>query len=95
VENREEYRKRTESKIDDLERKVWAVKQRADEATGAAKIEYEELFDVLHAKLEQVREEVEGLDTATEETWQDVAAKIDGTLSDLNSSVGNVLSRLS
>ena len=70
------------------------MKQRADEVSGETTAEYSELFRVLHAKLEQIRVKLEELAEASEDTWQDLQAKVDGALSDLNNSVGNILSRM-
>lgn len=94
METREEYRERTAIKLEELKLKVWLVKQRADQMKNAAKVEYQELFQVLHSKLEQVQEHLQELDEASGETWPDLRAKVDGALSDLNNSVGNVLSRM-
>ena len=94
METREEYQKRTEAKLEELEPKIWMVKQKADEMRGETRAEYNELFQVLHSKLEQVGENLKELDEASEETWQHFKAKVDGALSDLNNSVGNVLSRM-
>jgi broad specificity phosphatase PhoE len=70
------------------------VKQKAEEMENETKAEYDELFQVLHAKLEQVGESLSELEEASDETWQDFTARVDGALSDLNNSVGNVLSRM-
>ena len=94
MKSREEYRKRTEAKLQELEPKIWAVKQKADEMRTEAKAEYNELFQVLHAKLERVGANLQELEDASEETWQDFKARVDGALSDLNNSVGNVLARM-
>ena len=94
METRQEYQKRIEVKLTELEPKIWIVKQRAEEVTGEARIEYTELFRVLYAKLEQIRAKLEELAEASEDTWQDLQAKVDGALSDLNNSVGNILSRI-
>lgn len=94
METREEFRQRTAIKLEELKLKVWLVKQRADQMKNAAKAEYQELFQVLYSKVEQVQEHLQELDEASDETWPDLRAKVDGALSDLNNSVGNVLSRL-
>jgi archaellum component FlaC len=94
METREEYEKRTEAKLDELEPKIWMVKQKADEMSDEPQSEYNRLFQVLHSKLEQVAENLQELEEANEETWQDLRAKVDGALSDLNNSVGNVLARM-
>jgi hypothetical protein len=93
MDTRKEYRERTATKLQELELKVWLVKQKADQMKNEARIEYEELFQVLYSKLEHVQEHLQELDEASDETWQDFRAKVDGALSDLNNSVGNVLSR--
>ena len=94
METREEYQERTEAKLEELRPKIWMVKQKAEKMENETKAEYYELFQVLHAKLEQVGESLSELEEASEETWQDFRARVDGALSDLNSSVGNVLSRM-
>jgi hypothetical protein len=94
VETREEYQERTEAKLEELRPKVWLVKQKAEEMSNDTRAEYEELFQVLHSKLEQVGESLDELEEASEETWQDFRARVDGALSDLNNSVGNVLARM-
>jgi uncharacterized protein YicC (UPF0701 family) len=93
-ETREEYRERTEAKLDELRPKIWAVRKKADQLTKEAKAEYNELFRVLHFKLQQVEENLEELEGAGEETGQDFKARVDGALSDLNNSVGNVLTHM-
>jgi predicted nuclease with TOPRIM domain len=70
------------------------VAPKADEMKYEAKAEYNELFRVLQAKLELVREKLKELEEENEETWQHLKARVDGALSDLNNSVGNVLSRM-
>ena len=80
--------------MEELRLKVWMVKQKSDEMRNEAKAEYEELFQVLHAKSEEAAEYLKELQEANEETWQVVRARLDGALSDLNNSVGNVLSRM-
>jgi hypothetical protein len=85
---------RIEFKLRELEPKIWSLKQKAEEMRDEAKAEHYELFRVLQAKLEQVQESLNELEEASEETWQDLTARIDGALSDLNNSVGNVLSRI-
>lgn len=94
METREEYRRRTGAKLEELEPKIWMVKQRADEMRNEAKAEYLESFQVLYSKLEQVGKSLKELEDASEDTWQDFKARVDGALSDLNNSVGNVLSRM-
>jgi len=94
LETREEYQDRIELKLTELEHKIWIVKQRAEEVTGETRLEYAELFRVLYAKLEQIREKLEELAEEGEDTWQHLQARVDGALSDLNNSVGNVLSRM-
>ena len=94
METREEYRQRAEAKIEELRPKVWIVKQRAEEMTGETRAEYDAVFEALHAKLKKTEESLQELDEVDDETWQDVKARLDGCLSDLNNSLGNVLSRL-
>ena len=94
METREEYQERTEVKLEELRPKIWMVKQKAEKMENETKAEYYELFQVLHSKLEQVGESLSELEEASEETWQDFRARVDGALSDLNSSVGNVLLRM-
>jgi broad specificity phosphatase PhoE len=94
VETREEYQIRIALKLEELEPKIWMVKQKADEMRNETKAEYNELFRVLHSKLEQVGDNLKELEEASEETWQDFRGRVDGALADLNNSVGNVLSRM-
>ena len=94
VETREEYTIRTRLKLEELEPKIWLVKQKADEMRNETRAEYNELFRVLHSKLEQVGDNLKELEKASEETWQDFRGRVDGALADLNNSVGNVLSRM-
>jgi hypothetical protein len=94
METREEYRRRTGAKLEELEPKIWMVKQRADEMRNEAKAEYLESFQVLYSKLEQVGKSLKELEDASEDTWQGSKARVDGALSDLNNSVGNALSRM-
>jgi hypothetical protein len=94
VETREEYQNRTELKLNELESKIWMVQGKADQMTHEAKAEHIELFQVLYLKLELVSEGLQELEEASEETWEDLRARVDGALSDLNNSVGNVLSRM-
>ena len=94
METREEYRARAEAKLEEFGPNVWMVKQKAEEMKNETKAEYNELFQVLHAKLEEVGKHLRDLEEASEETWQDFQARVDGALSDLNNSVGNVLSRM-
>lgn len=93
METREEYQERTELKLEELEPKIWRVKQKGDAAKDETQIEYDEIFQVLNAKLERVRDMLEELEEASEARWPDLRAKVDGALSDLNNSVGNILSR--
>lgn len=94
MEAREEYLEQTTAKLEELRPKVWMVKQKAEEMENETRAEYNELFQVLHAKLKGVGENLRELEGASEETWQDLKARVDGALSDLNNSVGNVLSRM-
>lgn len=94
METREEYQIRIALKLEELEPKIWMVKQKADEMRNETKAEYNELFRVLHSKLEQVGDNLKELEEASEETWQDFRGRVDGALADLNNSVGNVLSRM-
>jgi hypothetical protein len=93
METKEEYQEQTAIKLEELKRKVWLVKQKADQM-DEAKAEHEALFQVLYSKVEHVQEHLQELDEASDETWQIFRARVDGALSDLNNSVGNVLSRL-
>jgi ElaB/YqjD/DUF883 family membrane-anchored ribosome-binding protein len=94
METREEFQEQAEGKLEELKPKVWMVKQKADDMKNETRIEYNELFQILNAKLEQVGECLKELEEASDETWQNLRAKVDGALSDLNNSVGNVISRL-
>lgn len=48
----------------------------------------------MHLKLENVEEYYKELKEASEDTWQNYRAKVDGAMSDLNNSIGNILSRI-
>lgn len=93
METREEYQARIALKLEELEPKIWMVKQKADEMRTETKAEYNELFRVLHSKLELVRDNLNELEEAGEDSWQVFRARVDGALADLNNSVGNILSR--
>jgi hypothetical protein len=94
METREEYRERIEAKLEELKPKVWLVKQKAEEMVDESREEYIQVFTVLYSKLERVGQSLEELEEANDETWQNFKARVDGALSDLNNSVGNVLSRM-
>jgi hypothetical protein len=95
MESRDEYQEQAAAKLEELRLKVWMVKQRADEMRDEAKAEYNELFQVLLAKSEEAEAYLEELEEANEERWRALRARLDGVLSDLNNSVGNILSRMS
>ena len=94
MEAREEYLEQATAKLEELRPKVWMVKHRAEEMENETRVEYDELLQVLHAKLEKVGENLRKLEDASDETWQHFRARVDGALSDLDNSVGNVLSRM-
>lgn len=94
METKQEYREKTKSKLAELNRKIWIVKEKADQMDEESQVEYNDLFQTLHSKFELVQHNLQELEGASENAWQDFKAKIDGALSDLNNSVGNVLSRL-
>lgn len=91
---REDYQQQIETKLEELSSKVWMVKQKADETRDETKVEYTEFFKKLHLKLENVEEYYKELKEASEDTWQNYRAKVDGAMSDLNNSIGNILSRI-
>jgi hypothetical protein len=94
LETKKEYREKVKVKLAELEPKVWMVKHRAEEIEGETRVEYNELFRVLHTKLEHIQQSMEELEAAGDEAWQDLRVRVDGALSDLNNSVGNVLARM-
>jgi archaellum component FlaC len=94
MQTREEYQAQAAAKLEELRINVWMVKQKADEMTDETKAEYHLLFQALNEKSEEVGERLRELEEASDETWRDVKAKVDGAMSDLNNSVGNALSRM-
>jgi hypothetical protein len=94
VQTREEYRIRAAAKLEELRLKVWMVKQKADEMRDEAQAEHYELFQMLHEKSEEAEKHLVELEKANEERERVLQARLDGALSDLNNSVGNILSRM-
>jgi multidrug resistance efflux pump len=94
METREEYYRRTRSRLEELRAQVRIVETRADEAAAEVRDEYQEQREALLVKYETVERKLQELKDASDETWEDVRAKVDGALSDLNNSVGNVLSHM-
>jgi hypothetical protein len=92
-ESKREYKERIEAKLEELEPKIWQVKQKAAEMQNQHKDEYQRVFRVLNTKFEVVVSYLSELESAGGETWKNFKAKVDGALSDLNNSVGNILSR--
>jgi predicted nucleotide-binding protein (sugar kinase/HSP70/actin superfamily) len=95
VASKGEYSKLVRAKIEELEPHIWMVKDRADGTAAEVKEEYYQQFTALSSKLELVKEHLQELEEAGEEDWEGVRAKLDGALSDLNKSIGNVLARMS
>jgi predicted nucleotide-binding protein (sugar kinase/HSP70/actin superfamily) len=90
-----EYSRMVRSQIEELQPQVWMVKDRADGTDAEFREELYRQFTALNAKLELVREHLQEVEDASEEDWGDSRAKLDGALSDLNRSIGNVLARMS
>ena len=94
METREEYQERAEAKLEELRRKIWMLGQKAEQMRNESEAEYEAPFQALHSRLEQVGASIDELEEANDEIWQELKGRVDGALSDLNNSVGNVLSRV-
>ena len=80
--------------MDELRAEIGRAQNRAQEAEGETQERLHDQISMLLAKHERVEQAVEELEDAEGEAWQDVKARVEGALSDLEKSCRNVLSSL-
>jgi hypothetical protein len=91
---KDEYCGQVRAKLEELENEIEIIQDRAEKARPAAKAEFEELFDMLCAKHDNVLDLVRQLEEAEGESWWDMQPAVDGALSELQHSTANVLFRM-
>jgi broad specificity phosphatase PhoE len=94
METREEFSQKIHAELDELRAEIGRAQNRAEQAEGETQDRLQDQISMLLTKYERVGQAVQELEDAEGESWQDVKARVEGALSDLNKSCRNVLSSL-
>lgn len=91
-EQKEEYRRRVESKLKELDKQIDQLKARVEKSETKARAEFNHQIGELQKKKEVVRKGLEELKSASAEAWEMIKSRIDAALEDLEKSYDRIRS---
>jgi len=90
---REEYQKKLQAKLDEWQANIDRMKAQARQAEADAKIEYEKKIEELHAQREEMAEQLEKLRQSQSAAWSDIKAGVEKAWDDMNKAMQDAWKR--
>jgi uncharacterized protein YukE len=94
VGEKEEYCANLRAKLEELEEQIAIVKSKAESAKGETKEEYNNEYELLRSKHEELEQSLHELEKVDDESWRNHQPRLEGALSELQHSVTNILFRM-
>jgi cell division septum initiation protein DivIVA len=91
---RDEYRRRLQVTMRDLDARIAELQERADEAGASARQRYEQELAKLRPKREALREKLAQVSSATAATWRDIQAGVGAAIDDVERTIERVRSNV-
>ncbi len=92
-EQKDEYQKKAEATLKELNRKVEELKSKAVELQGDAKKEFDQQLKNLKKKQQTANRRLDKLKSASDKTWQDLKSKTDSAMKELEKLYDRVASK--
>jgi hypothetical protein len=91
--DRDAFHKQAEARLKDLDRSMDELKTKSKNATGEAKVQYDEAMTALSKQAAAAREDMRELGSATQERWESVKTRLSASLDDLKTGFERAASR--
>ncbi len=92
-EQKDEFQKKAEATLKELNRKLEELKSKAVELQGATKKEFDQQWGNLKKKQEIANKRLEKLKSASDKTWEDLKSKTDSAIKELEKLYDRVASK--
>ena len=91
TQKKEQYLEEMRTKMAVLKDKIDRFQQKADQAAGEMKIQYQKHIKELRSKYALVEEKIADLDKTSEESWEHLGATVEGPYEALTEAVQRLL----
>jgi hypothetical protein len=81
--DREEYQRRMENRLDEMDRQIEQMKERARNATGEAKAKWDREVAELEDERREARTKYNNLKSATDAQWENLKSEVDQAMDSL------------
>jgi len=91
LQQKQEYQKKMEAKLDEFDITIAQLKARAETATDEAKVKLDEQVQELQRKQEDARKKLDELKSAGADAWENLKSEMDAAIEDLANFIDELL----